>query len=63
VPAVTNILFVKMPPQLLQGLLDRGFDFYHGGRWDVGVARLVTSFRTTAEMVDALVLAATDIQR
>lgn len=62
VPTVTNILFMKMPPRLLQGLFDRGFDFYHGGRWDVGVARLVTSFRTTTGMVDGLVAAAREIQ-
>jgi threonine aldolase len=63
VPTVTNILFMKMPQRLLQGLFERGFDFYHGGRWDVGVARLVTSFRTTAEMVDGLVAASREIQR
>jgi threonine aldolase len=63
VPAVTNMLFVKMPDALLLGLLQRGFDFYHGGRWDIGVARLVTSFRTTPESIDAIVAAARDIQR
>jgi threonine aldolase len=63
VPAVTNILFVKMPQTLLQGLFERGFDFYHGGRWDTGVARLVTSFQTTTAMVDGLVAAAREIQQ
>ncbi|MEO6368791.1 MAG: low specificity L-threonine aldolase [Steroidobacteraceae bacterium] len=62
VPALTNILFVRMPQPLLQGLFERGFDFYHGGRWEVGVVRLVTSFRTTVQMVDGLVNAAREIQ-
>ena len=60
-PAVTNMLFVKMPEPVLNGLLQQGFDFYHGGRWEEGVARLVTSFQTTPEEVDALVWAANGI--
>ena len=39
------------------GLLQGGFDFYIG-RWGDGVARLVTSFQTTPEMVDRMVNAA-----
>ena len=58
VPAVTNILFVRMPQPLIDGLLARGFDFYHGGRWDPGVARLVTSFRTRDTEIDRFVTAA-----
>lgn len=60
-PAATNILFVKMAPALIQGLHAQGFDFYHGGRWDPGVARLVTSFQTTADMIDRFVGAARTI--
>lgn len=61
VPTATNILFVKFPKGMIDGLTSRGFDFYHG-RWAPGVARLVTSFRTTAEMVDSFVAAAREIQ-
>jgi threonine aldolase len=62
VPAVTNMLFVRMPAPLIAGLQRQGFDFYHGGRWEAGVARLVTSFRTTPAEVDLLVRAAREIQ-
>ena len=62
-PPVTNILFVKLPADLIAGLLSRGFDFYHGGRWDAGVARLVTSFRTTPQQVDEFLAAARDIRK
>ena len=57
-PPVTNLLFVRLPPQMIAQLLRQGFDFYHGGRWDPGVARLVTSFRTTTEEVDSFLAAA-----
>jgi threonine aldolase len=57
VPTVTNMLFVRFPDAMLQGLLQGGFDFYQG-RWGSGVARLVTSFQTTTDMVDRLVAAA-----
>jgi threonine aldolase len=57
VPTVTNILFVKFPQSMIDGIRARGFDFYDG-RWAPGVARLVTSFQTTPEMVDRLVAAA-----
>ena len=63
VPAVTNMLFVQMPAPLIAGLQRKGFDFYHGGRWESGVARLVMSFRTTSEDVDRLISAALEIQR
>lgn len=61
-PAVTNILFVKMPQELIDHLHRQGFDFYHGGRWEPGVARLVTSFRTTVQMVDGFIAAARESQ-
>lgn len=57
-PAVTNILFASLPPQLIAGLQQRGFDFYHGGRWEPGMARLVTCFRTRTEEVDGFLDAA-----
>ena len=62
VPTVTNILFVKFPQAMIDGLRKRGFDFYDG-RWAPGVARLVTSFRTTPEMVDDFLTAALEISR
>jgi len=58
---VTNILFARMPHGLIAGLMQRGFDFYHGGRWDPGVARLVTSFRTSPQQVDEFLSAAREI--
>ena len=58
---VTNILFARMPQSLIAGLMQRGFDFYHGGRWDPGVARLVTSFRTSPQQVDEFLSAAREI--
>jgi threonine aldolase len=60
VPQTTNLFFVKMPDTLLQGLLQRGFDFYHD-RWGPGVARLVTSFRTMPAMVDEMVQTAQEL--
>jgi threonine aldolase len=60
-PAGTNILFARLPARLIHGLLQQGFDFYHGGRWAPGVARLVTSFRTTQDSVERVVAAAAEI--
>jgi threonine aldolase len=62
VPTVTNILFVKFPQAMIDGIKARGFDFYDG-RWAPGVARLVTSFQTTPEMVDSFVAAAKETSR
>lgn len=62
-PPVTNLLFAKLPGPLISGLLQQGFDFYHGGRWEPGVARLVTSFRTSSDEVDEFLAAARGIQR
>ena len=59
-PALTNILFVRMAAELASGLQQRGYDFYRD-RWGPGVVRLVTSFRTTPEMVDGMVAAAREI--
>jgi threonine aldolase len=51
-----NILFCCLPGPVIDGLLDQGYRFYHG-RWEPGVARFVTSFATTADDVDELILA------
>ncbi|MGH9560462.1 MAG: hypothetical protein ACRD3S_03320, partial [Terracidiphilus sp.] len=40
--------------QVIYGLLDEGYGFYHG-RWEPGVVRFVTSFATTAHDVDELI--------
>lgn len=51
-----NILFCRLSQQIIDGLLDQGYDFYHG-RWEPGVVRFVTSFETTTLDVDELVYA------
>jgi threonine aldolase len=51
-----NILFCRLPQRVIDGLLDEGYDFYHG-RWELGVVRFVTSFATTARDVEDLVRA------
>lgn len=56
-PAAANILFCKFPQALSARLLAEGYAFYHD-RWAPGVARLVCSFATTADEVDAFVAAA-----
>jgi len=55
--ADANILFVRLPQQVVDGLLADGFVFYHD-RWGQGVVRLVTSFATMEGEVDALLKAA-----
>jgi threonine aldolase len=52
-----NILFVRMPEPVRRALLERGFWFYPDRR-DPRAVRLVTSFATTPEAVDAFVDAA-----
>jgi threonine aldolase len=49
-----NILFCRLPQPVIDGLLDQGYDFYHG-RWEPGVVRFVTSFATTTRDVEELV--------
>ncbi|MET8795008.1 low specificity L-threonine aldolase [Nocardia sp. NPDC004568] len=51
-----NILFCRLPQQLIDRLSAAGFAFYHG-RWAPGVCRFVTSFTTTERDVDALLAA------
>ena len=53
-PAQANMLFCTLPEGMAEYLLAEGFAFY-GGRWDEGVIRLVTSFRTPREGVEAFV--------
>jgi threonine aldolase len=49
-----NLLFCWLPEQVIGGLLDEGYDFYHN-RWAPGIVRFVTSFATTTCDVDELV--------
>ncbi|REG83161.1 threonine aldolase family protein [Marinomonas pollencensis] len=56
-PAQANMLFCTLPEGMEEYLLGEGFAFY-GGRWEKGVVRLVTSFRTPKEGVEAFINAA-----
>ncbi|EAQ63875.1 putative low specificity l-threonine aldolase protein [Marinomonas sp. MED121] len=56
-PSQANIIFCQLPEPIIQGLLAQGFRFYHD-RWGKGVVRLVTSFATALEEVDALIQSA-----
>jgi hypothetical protein len=51
-----NILFCRMLPKIIDGLLAQGFRFYYD-RWEPGVVRLVTSFATEQADVDDLLAA------
>ncbi|WAC28446.1 threonine aldolase family protein [Ancylobacter sp. SL191] len=53
-PAEANMLFVRLPQATIDALLAQGFRFY-SDRWGSGVIRLVASFATKAEEVDAFV--------
>jgi len=52
-----NILFCKLPMQIIEGLLSQGFTFYHD-RWEPGVVRFVTSIATTQADIEDLLAAA-----
>jgi threonine aldolase len=52
--AEANIVFCRLPQQVIDGLVDQGYGFYHD-RWQPGVVRFVTSFATTTRDVDELV--------
>ncbi|MBR7889240.1 low specificity L-threonine aldolase [Marinomonas sp. A79] len=56
-PAQANMLFCRMPLAMIDYLQKEGFGFYTG-RWEEGVIRLVTSFRTPKEGVQAFIDAA-----
>lgn len=53
-PADANMLFVRLPPPAIATLLAQGFRFY-ADRWGPGTIRLVTSFATKGEDVEAFV--------
>ncbi|MGW1887826.1 threonine aldolase family protein [Streptomyces sp. NPDC001970] len=54
--ADANILFCRLPRQIIDRLLADGYVFYHD-RWEPGVVRFVTSFATTPQDVDDLLRA------
>jgi threonine aldolase len=51
-PVEANEIFAALPDAVTDGLLAKGYQFY---RWDGPVVRLVTSWETRPEDVDALV--------
>lgn len=53
-PAQANMLFCTLPTSMVEYLLAEGYGFYTG-RWAEGVIRLVTSFRTPKEGVEAFI--------
>lgn len=53
-PSRTNIVFCKMPDELINKLLDNGFQFYYD-RWGQGIVRLVTSYATKPEDVERFI--------
>ncbi len=55
-----NMLFPKLPTAHYHALTEDGFTFYHG-RWEEGVARLVTAFNTCPDSVDALIEASSQL--
>ncbi|KAM0443883.1 hypothetical protein ACHAQK_002629 [Fusarium lateritium] len=48
-----NILFCRLAPHAIRGLLGRGYQFYHD-RWESGTVRFVTSFSHSSSSVDEL---------
>ncbi|MDQ7988362.1 MAG: low specificity L-threonine aldolase [Candidatus Dactylopiibacterium sp.] len=57
-----NILFCRLPQEVIAGLLAAGYVFYHD-RWAPGVVRLVTSFANTPLDIDAFIATATPLAR
>ncbi len=64
-PVEANEIFVVLPEPVIQGLFDRGFEFY---RWGAGAdlganceARLVLAFNTDPAQVDAFLTAAREL--
>jgi threonine aldolase len=51
--AQANIVFCRLPQEIIDRLSDSGYTFYHD-RWGPDVVRFVTSFATTAQDVDDL---------
>ena len=52
-----NIIFCRLPEAVIDGLAEQGFRFYHD-RWGPGVVRLVTTFATAEDEVDAFIQSA-----
>jgi len=48
-----NILFCRLPQEVIDGLLAEGYAFYHD-RWEPGIVRFVTAFSHSAEDIDQL---------
>lgn len=48
-----NILFCRLPQNIIESLLLAGYEFYHD-RWEPGVVRFVTSFTTSPSDVEGL---------
>lgn len=61
-PSEANIIFCRLPLVVIEGLLAEGFAFYHE-RWGQGVVRLVTSFATAEEEVDAFIKSCRQLSR
>ncbi|MCS0496853.1 low specificity L-threonine aldolase [Ancylobacter sp. MQZ15Z-1] len=56
-PVEANMMFVRLPRRVIDGLLAQGFRLYTD-RWGENIVRLVTSFATSADDVDQLLAAA-----
>lgn len=59
-PVEANAVFVEMPEAIIQRLAKAGFGFHRWGGPMANCLRLVTSFATRADDVDALIAAARD---
>jgi len=57
-PVQANEIFARLSPTVIQGLLDRGFQFYRWGEEAKGEIRLVTAFDTPPADVDSFLSAA-----
>ncbi|MCH8189631.1 MAG: low specificity L-threonine aldolase, partial [Proteobacteria bacterium] len=56
-----NEIFVQLPEPVIQGLFDRGFQFYRWGPESNCEARLVTAFNTDPAHVEAFLAAAREL--
>lgn len=60
-PVQGNELFPKLPPRLLRGLRDAGFQFYDWGPPGEQLVRMITAFNTNPEDVDAFLAIASNL--
>lgn len=60
-PVEANIVFAHLPHGVIDGLEAAGFGFYRWGGEGRGLIRLVTSYQSRIEDVDALIAAATGL--